>query len=154
MKYLTIHKKQAKQKSQFWKWLRRILFIAILFLLFLQFHHYQLAIDALQQVNLDQLETIHNLQRQVTTEHLHNVNLQNINTDLVNQIHELKVKINGLELKNIHNSTSSLPVIQDVHIDKELHNDVLVPVAVTVTTGAFIVSLLSKIASFMPVSLP
>jgi hypothetical protein len=176
LKYITVHKKtrnilnanysdvKNKKKNKFWKWIKRILFFILLVLLFLEFNHFIMAIEALRNVNADQINIINDLAHKVHDLQLSNANLQ-IQTDM------MKVKINGLEV--IHNVSQQPAIHNSVHnalnniqsqpapqvnimdtISSSVHNgisDATTQVAVVTTTLIAVFGVLKSMASFIPI---
>lgn len=144
--------KKINRKSKFRKWLWRVLFLILLILLLLQFHHYNVALEGLARFNIEQSDMIHNLQQEVHKLELSNANLQ-IQTDM------MKVKLNGIELNQLHNSVQNItpmePHIQDiyseVHTDSKVNIPNLVSPTTMITTAAVtIFTVIKGIASLVP----
>ena len=154
----------VKKRSRFWKWVKRILFFILLWLLFLEFNHFILAIEALRNVNADQISIINDLAQKV-----HNLELSNANLQI--QADMMKVKINGLDV--IHNVSQQPEIHNSVHnalnniqtetvpqtnvidtISNSIHNgisDATTQAAVLTTTIIAVFGVLKSMASFIPI---
>jgi hypothetical protein len=142
----------VKKRNRFWKWVKRILFFILLWLLFLEFNHLQLAIDALQQINLDQANVIKDLAHSVS-------NLQTTDVNIQDQIESLKIRLNGIEFNQLHNVNTVTPIesphidtSESVHKDHSLHlnNPVMDSTNIIVTTAVTVLSVLKGVGNLIP----
>lgn len=141
----------AKKRNRLWKWIKRIAFFILLWLLFLEFNHLQLAIDALQQINLDQANVIKDLAHSVS-------NLQSTDVNIQDQIESLKIRLNGIEFNQLHNVNTGTPIEvhneapESIHKDNSLHisNPVMDSTNIIATTAVTILSVLKGIGSLIP----
>lgn len=131
---------QQNKKSRFKKWLWRLLFIVLILLMLLQLHHYEIALDTLAKLNVDQSTDIHNMQKE-----LHSVELQDL--QIKHQLDGLQLKING-EYQDIHNDIPQ-PDLHKKHSD--VHSvSAFTPASIVTGTTVTVLMILKGITSLIP----
>jgi hypothetical protein len=107
----------------------------------LQLHHYDTALDALAKLNIEQGNDIHNMQKE-----LHSIQLQDL--QIKSDVSDLKLKING-QFQNITHQDIPSP---DLHKDSKAHSvSVFTPASIVTTTTVTILTLVKGITSLIPV---
>ncbi|MED3562388.1 hypothetical protein [Bacillus xiapuensis] len=141
----------VKKRSRLWKWIKRLLFFILLWLLFLEFNHIHMALAALQQMNADQANLINDLAHKVSS-------LQSTDINIQDQIESLKIRLNGIEFNQLHNVNTATPIEphtvtpESIHKASVLHisNPVMNSTNIIVTTAVTVLSVLKGIGSLIP----
>jgi poly(3-hydroxyalkanoate) synthetase len=105
----------------------------------LQLHHYDLALQELAKLNIEQNDTIHNMQKE-----LHNIELRDL--QIKSDVSDLKLKING-QFQDIHNEKMPSP---DLHKKHDVHITTFSPTSIITTTTVTVLTLLRGISSLIP----
>lgn len=131
-----------KKKSKFLKFLYRTLFLILIILLLLQFEHFTLAIERLQNINDTQMNMINDLQS-----HVHSLEVSNANLQIQNEM--MKVKINGIiQHPIIHNE---VPQNYSIHNDSHNISKVVTGVGMAATTAITVFTVIKHLFMFSPV---
>jgi hypothetical protein len=104
----------------------------------LQLHHYDSALDALAKLNVEQSNDIHNMQKE-----LHSIQLQDL--QIKSDVSDLKLKING-QFQDIHNDIPQ----PDLHKDSKVHINAFTPASIITTTTVTVLTILKSVTSLIP----
>jgi hypothetical protein len=106
----------------------------------LQLHHYEIALDTLTKLNVEQNHTINSMQKE-----LHTLNLNDL--QIKHQLDGLQLKING-QFQDIHNENIPQP---DLHKKYDVHSvSLFSPASVISTTTVTVLTILKGITSLIP----
>jgi hypothetical protein len=105
----------------------------------LQLHHYDTALDALAKLNVEQGNDIHNMQKE-----LHSIQLQDL--QIKSDVSDLKLKING-QFQDIHNDIPQ----PDLHNDSKIHSvSAFTPASIITTTTVTVLTILKSVTNLIP----